>query len=1098
MNEHPSEKSEQQDILVVDNTLANLQLLTDILREQGYRVRPASSGSLALRSVASELPDLILLDVKMPGMNGYEVCRHLKADEYSCKIPVIFISALTETAQKIEGFKAGGVDFISKPFEPEEVLARVRTHLQLYELTEHLEKKVAERTRNLSVVNKQLKESEQRLTSIIDLLPDALFGINLKGEVILWNKAIEEMTGISEENIIGKGNYEHALSFFGKRRPILADLVLRPDPEYENQYETIQRQGNILTGDTYNHHIRGNPRFLTGKAAPLYDAEGKAIGALEIIHDITHLKRIEEEVKKHRAFLEERVKERTAELVIAKEQAESATKAKSMFLANMSHEIRTPMNAIFGYTALALRTSLTMEQADYINRIKKSSTILLEIINDILDFSKIEAGKLEIEKKNFHPQDILEDLADIFARQADDKGIELIIGADHKVPELLMGDYARIRQILINLTSNAIKFTSAGEVFIHVILLKEDKNLSTLCFHVKDTGIGISRENLNIVFSAFSQVDGNMTRKYGGTGLGLAICKNLADAMGGEIQVKSEPGKGSTFSLIVTFEKPKASPGFPYLLDTDFKGKRVLVADDNTNCRKVLTKTMVSLGFQVTEADSGREALRLFQEKAGTDNPFELLVIDWKMPPPDGLNVSQAIRKDSRFASIPIILISGFVSGLDVSRVVDIGINTFLVKPVKLSVLFDALMQVFGKKPMDEKFGLKGVMKSTQRYPFNLKGTNILLAEDNEINQEVVLKLLTEEGITADVAISGKDALEAVKNTSYDAILMDIQMPEMDGYETTRRIREYESGLKAQFTDTKEIHSASLLIPRVPIIAMTAHALRGDREKCLAAGMDDYISKPVEPDLLFIILEKWIDRSQKADDREPMVRKIPSPLLRSDATDSLPSLAGVDISEALHRLRGDMPLFKKILKQFGKKWTGLPKELNETLSAGDLPRLRHLAHTLKGTAGNISAKRLQAAAGQLEKAILNPNDPKEGMIWSEINIKIKQVEETLAQVLESVACLETSEKNLQRTEDDSGKPQRRSLSEIKPILVEFSQHLADYDPEVEDFLESIVKHLIPWDVEEECHTIQSQINEFDFKGALNTLKRITDRIGIQI
>lgn len=671
----------------------------------------------------------------------------------------------------------------------------------------------------------ELLSLTRRLNDIIEFIPDATYVIDRDGRVIAWNRAIEEMTGIRKDAMLGEGRYEYAMPFYGRRRPVIIDLLDRTDKEIEASYKYVER-GSKIYAESYIPKLRdGQGAHLWHVAAPLFDKDGNRIGSIEVIRDVT-------EIKAKEKSLEESLR--------SKEIAEEATKAKSAFLANMSHEIRTPMNGIIGLVNLALQTDLTEKQRDYLNKIESSAQGLLVIINDILDYSKIEADKMKLETLDFNLEEIITHISDITYQNAVQKGLALFFHIDRNVPLLLKGDPLRLQQVLMNLIANAVKFTEKGEVVVRVELSDRfrsgRKDYIHLKFSVKDTGIGLTKKQIGNLFELFTQADSSVTRRYGGTGLGLAISRQIVQLMGGKIEVTSEVGKGSTFTFLIPLglgKKKKA--GKTTLSVTNLKNKRALVVDESPTAQEILGDYLESFGFKVDTAASGSKALKILKEK---DN-FHVLFIESEMSAWDGIKTVRMIRKNAALARIPVVMIVSASNQDEIRSLTgELGVTYFLNRPFHRSNLFDEIMNVFGQKM---KKGISAVNHPVKAHSTEqLAGKRILLVEDNFINQQVAREILQKAGLRVVMAENGKDALDKIKQEKFDLVLMDIQMPEMDGYQATKMIRR-----------DKRFKS-------LPIIAMTAQAMSGDKEKCLAAGMNDYIAKPISARDTYRVLSRWL------------------------------------------------------------------------------------------------------------------------------------------------------------------------------------------------------------------------------------------------
>jgi two-component system sensor histidine kinase/response regulator len=662
----------------------------------------------------------------------------------------------------------------------------------------------------------------------------------------------------------------------------------------------------------------GEVRHIEVSELRVVDEHGEIEGFDGIARDVTAQKLVEEELRQ------------------AKEHAESADRAKSQFLANMSHEIRTPLNAILGMTTLATKQSPAPKVREYLDKIGSSARLLADLIEDILDLSRIETGVIEIARIDFDLDDLLADISDVVGVRAGQKNIEILFSTAPDVPRRLRGDPTRLKQVLLNLLNNALKFTNTGEIVIDISTIETRRERAELRFSVRDTGIGIAPEHVARLFEPFTQVDASLARRFGGMGLGLAISQRLVRMMGGEISVESEVGAGSTFTFNAQFDVPRGAVGVRRLAD-EFRDLPVLVADDNASARAVLATMLQSLSCRVRTVDSGEAAVEEALTAAREGRPYKLALFDWRMPGVDGAEAAARLARSAELRPhLPVILVTAYEREYASARGREIGIDAVLHKPISPSVLHDAVVNVLA--PDDERPHIAPPQPQTVRFAGNRR---VLLVEDNEINRQVARELLTLAGLAVSEAHNGYQAIEKLSSETFDVVLMDVQMPELDGVETVKAIR----AAQGRFSN-------------LPVIAMTAHAMLGDRERFLEAGMSDYISKPIEEKQLLEVLGRWLTAA-------------PEPIVAAAATaEGLPEiLPGLMVGDGLRRASGNSGLYKRLLAEFRRELNDTLPRLQSYVDACSTVQATDLLHTLKGSSATLGARRVADIAASIESRL---------------------------------------------------------------------------------------------------------------------------------
>jgi two-component system sensor histidine kinase/response regulator len=897
----------------------------------------------------------------------------------------------------------------------------------------------------------RLHDSEEKFSTAFRTSPYAITITRIKdGKFIEVNDAFLALSGLGREEALADSS---------------VSLNLWAEPEDRNSVVSTLLAGGEVAGREFRFNKK-NGEVITAQFSAQIIQLGGAPFILSSINDITDRKRAEEEIRGLNETLEQRVIERTAQLreanaalEEAKEVAERATRMKSEFLANMSHEIRTPMNAVIGFSGLALKTDLGPKQRDYVTKIRDAGSTLLGTINDILDFSKIEAGRMMMERIDFTLDQVIGSVITVTGRVAYAKGLEFLVNVPPDIPQDLMGDPHRIEQIFVNLIGNAVKFTERGEVELRVSLLEKAESKAKLRFAVRDTGIGMTKEQLAKLFQPFSQADGSTTRRFGGTGLGLSIVRKLVEMLGGEVWAESEPGKGSTFTFSAWFEIGAAKAGRRPSLPSAFEGLRVLVVDDNPLAQEVMGDILRSLRFRVELADSGEEAVEA-ASRATKEEPYGLVLMDLNMPGIGGIEATRRLMRKGVFRKTSAVIVVSSSGGGEGERAkaLKAGAKNFLVKPVTASMLFDAIMETLAPSlPREDKAEREETGPTRE-----LEGARVLVVEDNEINRQIAVELLQSVGIQAEVAANGQVALEKlqVEGLQYDLVLMDIQMPVMDGYEAARRIR-----AEGRFAD-------------LPIIALTAHAMTEERQRVLDAGMNDQIYKPIDPDLFFDTLERYYRKSRAS----PVAKTPRAKNTEAGSEAAIPDIPGLDLEGGLKRVAGNVRLYRELLGSYAKSQQGAGLRIGEALKNKDFSLAETIAHMVRGVSGNIGATEVHIAAEELEDAIGRGRAEE----------KIEELRERLVLDLDAtIARIRSAIPEAAEMGKGAGQ-EAISLPELAEILNKAIGLAEQSDCETTEYLNTVRDKIATRRPREHVERLAATLKVYDFPAALRILRTLLD------
>ena len=877
--------------------------------------------------------------------------------------------------------------------------------------------------------------ARERLDLLLDVAPVVIYSFKASGDFTptFISPNIQRLLGYAPEE------YLEGADFW--RAHVHPDDLAKAEAQ---QSEVFDKGMNLIEYRFLDKH--GTYCWLSDEQQLIRDKKGKPV---EVVGSWSN---IDERKAAEQAFQASQV-----DLAKATEAALEANEAKSIFLANMSHEIRTPMNAIIGLSHLALKTDLSPRQRDYVMKIKSSGQHLLGIINDVLDFSKIEAGKLSIENIDFDLDKVLENVGNLMSEKASAKGLELIFDVESRVAAHFMGDPLRLGQILINFCSNAVKFTETGEIWVQVRVIEDCDDSQLVAFSVTNTGIGMTPDQVARLFQAFEQADASTTRRYGGTGLGLAISKQLTELMGGSVQVESEPGKGSVFRFTARLGKSSAAPR-PRLLQSDLRGRRVLVIDDNSHARTVLANMLTNMTFTADEAASGEEALEMLRQADKGGKRYEIAFVDWQMPGLDGIETGKRIRALSDGSKLPhLVMVTAYGREEVLKQAEESGFENVLIKPVTSSILFDTAVVALG--------GDGGPVEPASAWPSfdvaRLRGARILLVEDNEINQEVAMGQLEDADVFVDLAENGEEAIRLIEKNDYDAVLMDMQMPVMDGVAATRILRS-----DRRFQD-------------LPIIAMTANALSSDRDLCLDVGMNDHIAKPIDPHRLFGTLLRWIRRPDTSETSESQAAK---PAANARGGKDL-DVKGLDVDEGLRLTGGSRKRYAALLRKFAERQGGTVEDIRLALSNGDAATAERAAHSLKGAAATLGAAPLAAAAAETEAAVRMGRDAED---------TLRTLSLTLDPVVKSIQIALPAEI------DGNGTKRTGDPAALAGPLTRLRKLLESDDGEATDFMIEVKPQLAGVLTPAEVKALSDQVGNFEFDAALKCLSAIASRLSLNI